>query len=94
MSNKKAPIPGSAKGTLPLDAKASPEPAGQGGQVLPAPDRPDPANLAAWPAPVVSNGCRHTFSGSVGQKLYFRVAVQRTRVGLGQWSDIVEVTVR
>ena len=54
----------------------------------------DPANLAAWPAPVVSNGCRHTFSGSVGQKLYFRVAVQRTRVGLGQWSDIVEVTVR
>jgi hypothetical protein len=54
----------------------------------------DPTNLAGWPPPVVSNGCRHTFSGPVGQKLYFRVAVQRTRVGLGQWSDIVEVTVR
>ena len=54
----------------------------------------DPTNLSTWPPPVVSNGCRHTFSGTVGQKLYFRVAIQRTRTGLGQWSDIVEITVR
>ena len=54
----------------------------------------DPTKPETWPAPVVSNGCRYTFSGTVGQKLYFRVAIQRTRTGLGQWSDIVEVTVR
>jgi hypothetical protein len=54
----------------------------------------DPTNLAAWPAPALSNGCRHTFPGTVGQKLYFRMAVQRTgKSGLGAWSDVVAVTV-
>lgn len=53
----------------------------------------DPSNVATWPAPVISNGCRHTFPGTPGQKLYFRVAVQRRRSGLGLWSDIVAVTV-
>jgi hypothetical protein len=54
----------------------------------------DPNNVAAWPAPVLSNGCRHTFPATPGQKLYFRMAVQRTgKSGLGAWSDIVAVTV-
>jgi hypothetical protein len=53
-----------------------------------------PANPDTWPTPVVSNGCRHKFSATPGQKIYFRVAVQRRRSGLGLWSDIVEVTVR
>jgi hypothetical protein len=53
-----------------------------------------PANPETWPAPVISNGCRHKFAGTPGQKIYFRVAVQRRRAGLGLWSDIVEVTVR
>jgi hypothetical protein len=54
----------------------------------------DPSNVAAWPPPVISNGCRHTFAGTPGQKLYFRMAVQRRgKSGLGSWSDVVAVTV-
>jgi hypothetical protein len=54
----------------------------------------DPGNVAAWPQPVVSNGSRHTFAGTPGQKLYFRMAVQRRgKSGLGVWSDVVAVTV-
>jgi hypothetical protein len=54
----------------------------------------DPTNPGAWAPPVVSNGCRHTFSATPGQKVYFRLAVQRRKSGQGQWSDIIEVTVR
>jgi hypothetical protein len=53
----------------------------------------DPTNPNAWPPAVIVNGCRYKFEGTVGQKLYFRVAVQRRKVGLGQWSDLVEVMV-
>jgi hypothetical protein len=55
----------------------------------------DPTNPGAWPPPVVESGCKHTVTGlTPGQKLYGRVAIQRRKVGLGQWSAIVEVIVR
>ena len=55
----------------------------------------DPANPASWPAPVIESGCSHDFGGfTVGQKVYFRVAVFRRGTGQGQWSDIVSVTVK
>ncbi len=48
----------------------------------------DPNNLAAWPQPMLANGCRHTFPATPGQKLYFRMAVQRRgKSGLGVWSE-------
>ncbi len=54
----------------------------------------DPTTVATWPQPVLSNGCRHTFAGTPGQRLYFRMAVQRRgKSGLGAWSDVVAVTV-
>lgn len=55
----------------------------------------DPTNPAAWPAPAIESGAKHTVTGlTPGQKIYGRVAIQRRKVGLGQWSAIVEVIVR
>ncbi len=54
----------------------------------------DPAHPETWPAPVMVGGCRYRLPGqTVGQKLYFRVAIFRSN-GQGQWSDIVSVTVK
>lgn len=54
----------------------------------------DPAHPEAWPAPVMVGGCKYRVPGqTVGQKLYFRIAVFRSN-GQGQWSDIVSVTVK
>ena len=48
----------------------------------------------AWPAPVMVGSCKYRVPGqTVGQKLYFRIAVFRSN-GQGQWSDIVSVTVK
>jgi hypothetical protein len=55
----------------------------------------DPAHPETWPPPVIESGCTHKLTGqTVGAKLYFRVAIQRRKTGLGQWSDILEVTVK
>jgi hypothetical protein len=55
----------------------------------------DMTNPDAWPNHAVEGGCKHTVTGlTVGQKVYGRIAVQRPKVGVGAWSDIITVTVR
>jgi hypothetical protein len=55
----------------------------------------DPANPQSWAPPVIEPGASHEVSGlTVGQKVYFRVAIYRRGTGQGQWSDIVGVTVK
>jgi len=54
----------------------------------------DPAHPEAWPLPVFSGGCTHTFAGLLpGQKAYVRIAVVRTGSVQGKWSDVLEVMV-
>jgi hypothetical protein len=54
----------------------------------------DPAHPEAWAAPVMVPGCKYRLPGqTIGQKLYFRIAVFRSN-GQGQWSDMVSVTVK
>jgi hypothetical protein len=44
---------------------------------------------------VVEGGSSYTISGlTIGQKLYGRIAILRRGTGQGQWSGILEVTVR
>jgi hypothetical protein len=53
------------------------------------------ADPTTWPQPVNEAGAIHKVSGlTPGQKVYFRIAIFRRKTGLGQWSDIVEVTVK
>jgi hypothetical protein len=55
----------------------------------------DPAHPETWPTPVYESASKHAFEGlPLGQHLYFRAAVIRRGTGQGQWSDIVECTVR
>ncbi len=55
----------------------------------------DPLHPEQWPAPKVSGKCRFLVSGlTVGQKAYFRIALIRRGDVQGQWSDVLEVTVR
>jgi len=55
----------------------------------------DPANPQGWAAPVIESGASHDVAGlTVGQKVYFRIAIVRRGTGPGQWSDIFSVTVR
>ena len=56
----------------------------------------DAANPDAWPSSAIEGGATHKIAGplTVGQRLYFRIAIQRRKTGLGQWSGIVEVTIR
>jgi hypothetical protein len=54
----------------------------------------DPAHPEAWAPPVMVAGCRYRLGGqTVGQKLYFRLAIFRSN-GQGAWSDILNVTVK
>jgi hypothetical protein len=56
---------------------------------------PTQANPDTWPAPVIRGESNYTLTGlTVGQKLYGRIAVVRRGTGQGQWSSILEVTVR
>jgi hypothetical protein len=55
----------------------------------------DPANPDAWPKPDLVATSRITVAGlTIGQKVYFRIAVVRRNGGQGQWSGVIEVTVR
>jgi hypothetical protein len=55
----------------------------------------DPANPDAWPKAELVATSKLTVTGlPVGQKVYFRIAVVRRRGGQGQWSGVMEVTVR
>jgi hypothetical protein len=56
----------------------------------------DPTNPDAWTNSAVEGGAHHAVPGPlpIGQKLYFTIAIQRRRTGLGQWSGIVEIVVR
>lgn len=55
----------------------------------------DPKDPEAWPKPELSSGSRHVFAGlTLGQKVYGRIAVVRRRGGQGQWSGLMEITVR
>jgi len=55
----------------------------------------DPGNPDGWTSGAIEGGATHKVPGlPVGQKLYFRIAIQRRKTGLGAWSDIVEVTIR
>jgi hypothetical protein len=55
----------------------------------------DPANPDAWPKADLVSGSRFTVAGlPIGQKVYFRIAVVRRNGGQGQWSGVIEVTVR
>jgi hypothetical protein len=55
----------------------------------------DPANPDAWPKADMVTKSRLTVPGlTIGQKVYFRIAVVRRNGGQGQWSGVVEVTVR
>jgi hypothetical protein len=55
----------------------------------------DPANPDAWPKADLVSASRLTVTGlPVGQKVYFRIAVVRRKGGQGQWSGVIEVTVR
>jgi hypothetical protein len=55
----------------------------------------DPANPQNWPAPTMMKG--HTFTVHnmpVGSTLCCRIAVMRKGSGQGQWSPVLQVTVR
>jgi hypothetical protein len=56
----------------------------------------DPTNPDAWPNLAIEGGATHNVPGplAVGTKIYFRIAIQRRKTGVGQWSGIVEVTIR
>jgi hypothetical protein len=55
----------------------------------------DPAHPEAWPQAVYESASKHAFSGlPLGQNTYFRAAVIRRGTGQGQWSGIVECTVK
>jgi hypothetical protein len=55
----------------------------------------DPTNPDAWPQADLVSTSRHTVADlPLGQKVYFRIAVVRRRGGQGQWSGVMEVTVR
>jgi hypothetical protein len=55
----------------------------------------DPSNPDSWPKPEIWPRSRFVFTNlPVGQKVYVRVAIQRRRGGLGQWSGLLEITVR
>lgn len=55
----------------------------------------NPADVDNWPPPVIESGARHTMENlTVGQKVYCRVAIQRRKVGQGQWSGVVEAIVK
>jgi len=55
----------------------------------------DPAHPETWPAPKIVGGSKYTVSGlTTGQKVYFRIAIVRRGDVQGQWSDVLEVTVR
>jgi hypothetical protein len=55
----------------------------------------DPGNPDAWPPHVIETKTRHVVAGlTIGQKVYFRIAVVRRGTGQGQWSGVMEITVR
>jgi len=55
----------------------------------------EPTNPAAWPAPAISGGSTHHVAGlTIGQHVYFRMAIVRRNGGQGAWSNVLEVTVR
>jgi hypothetical protein len=54
----------------------------------------DPNHPEAWAPPVISGGCKHTFSGlAVGTKVYTRIAIVRTGGVQSTWSDVMGATV-
>jgi hypothetical protein len=56
----------------------------------------DASNPDAFPNSAVEGGATHKVPGPLpyGQKIFFRIAIQRRKTGLGQWSAVVEVVVR
>jgi hypothetical protein len=55
----------------------------------------DPANPDAWPKAELVAKAKFTVAGlPIMQKTYFRIAIVRRNGGQGQWSDVIEVTVR
>lgn len=55
----------------------------------------DPANPESWPKPELSGAARYVFADlPVGQKVYVRIAIVRRHGGQGQWSGLLEITVR
>ena len=48
----------------------------------------------AWPQPKIAGGSKLVVAGlTPGQKVYFRIAIVRRGDVVGQWSDMLEVTV-
>jgi hypothetical protein len=56
----------------------------------------DPSNPDAWTNTVVEGGAKHVAVGPFthGQKIYFRIAIQRRKTGLGVWSGVVEMVIQ
>ncbi len=55
----------------------------------------DPAHPEIWAAPVIESKARHAMPGfTIGQKAYCRISIVRRGTGQGEWSGVMDVTVR